>query len=342
MIPKISVIVPIYNVEWFLDRCVQSLCNQTLSDIEIILVDDESPDNCPQMCEKYKAQDSRIKVVHKKNGGLGYARNSGMKVATGEYIAFVDSDDYVDLDMFEVMYKVALEHNADFVRVDNYKEHMDGTIVNQDYIPPMREGVYNCDELREHLLYPQLGKLPEEDGSKYVSCSVWRNIYRREIIERLGLEFVSERNLISEDIPFNLQFMMNANCAYVVNKKLYHYIVNDKSLTQTYRSDRFEKEIKLYHELVKQTQELGIYEVCKIRLYRHLLTRARMCVKSEFISNVSKSLLRKSVSNILQCKEMKIIYSCYPDKNLPIKYRIVYLMMKYNCFCALYIIRNKI
>ena len=119
--PKISIIVPIYNVEKYLDRCVRSLCNQTLQDIEIILVDDQSPDDCPRMCDEYAKQDSRIIVIHKKNGGLGYARNSGMKVATGEYVAFVDSDDYVDLDMFESMYNSAKKYDADFVRVDNYK-----------------------------------------------------------------------------------------------------------------------------------------------------------------------------------------------------------------------------
>ena len=94
--PKVSVIVPIYNVEKYLDRCVTSIVNQTLHDIEIILVDDGSPDNCPQMCDEWAERDSRIRVVHKKNEGLGYARNSGMDLARGEYIAFVDSDDYVN------------------------------------------------------------------------------------------------------------------------------------------------------------------------------------------------------------------------------------------------------
>ena len=97
--PKVSIIVPIYNVERFLDRCMDSLLNQTLKDIEIIMVDDGSPDNCPQMCDEYAKNDSRVKVIHKKNAGLGMARNSGLEIATGEYVAFVDSDDYVDCHM---------------------------------------------------------------------------------------------------------------------------------------------------------------------------------------------------------------------------------------------------
>jgi len=93
--PKVSVIVPIYNVEKYFERCMRSLLNQTLKEIEIILVDDESPDNCPAMCDEYAGTDNRVKVIHKKNEGLGFARNSGLEIATGEYVAFVDSDDFV-------------------------------------------------------------------------------------------------------------------------------------------------------------------------------------------------------------------------------------------------------
>lgn len=107
MNPKVSIILPIYGVEKYLSRCMDSVLNQTLRDIEIIMVDDESPDSCPKMCDDFAAQDSRIKVVHKKNGGLGYARNSGLDVATGEYVAFLDSDDFVELDAYEHLYNAA-------------------------------------------------------------------------------------------------------------------------------------------------------------------------------------------------------------------------------------------
>ena len=101
---KVSVIIPIYKVEKYLSRCLDSVVNQTLDDIEIVLVDDGSPDSCPEICDRYAKKDSRIKVIHKKNEGLGYARNSGMLIATGEYIAFLDSDDYVSKDMYEKVY----------------------------------------------------------------------------------------------------------------------------------------------------------------------------------------------------------------------------------------------
>ena len=103
MNPLISVIVPIYNVEKYLARCVDSIVNQTYKNLEIILVDDGSPDRCPQMCDDYAEKDSRIKVVHKKNGGLSDARNAGMAVATGEYISFIDSDDWIDLETYDLV-----------------------------------------------------------------------------------------------------------------------------------------------------------------------------------------------------------------------------------------------
>jgi len=100
-LPVFSLIIPIYKVEKYLDKCVQSIINQTYSNIEVILVDDGSPDNCPWMCEEYEKKDTRIKVIHKKNGGLSDARNKGMSLATGKYIIFVDADDYIALDTCE-------------------------------------------------------------------------------------------------------------------------------------------------------------------------------------------------------------------------------------------------
>ena len=323
-------------------RCVESLRNQTLKDIEIILVDDESPDNCPAMCDEYAKQDQRIKVIHKKNGGLGYARNSGMDVATGEYIAFVDSDDYVDVDMFETMYEVAKRNDADFVRVDNYKETIDGNILNYSYVPPIREGLYNRQELLEQLLYPQFGMLPEEDGSKYVSCSVWRNLYRHEIIKNNHLRFVSEREFISEDIPFNLEFMMQAKVAYVVNKKFYHYIVNEKSLTQTYRQDRFDKELILYHELQRRLESAGVYENCKVRLDRHFLERTRKCLKSELCANPNKQAIKKNIKTILNSDELRDIFGHYPINHMRLKYKFVNFLMKYSQVRILQLIKEKL
>ena len=106
---KTSVIVPIYKVEEYLHRCIDSIINQTYTNLEIILVDDGSPDNCPMICDEYAKKDSRIRVIHKKNGGLSDARNAGLEIATGEYIGFVDSDDWIHKDMYHILYKNIIE-----------------------------------------------------------------------------------------------------------------------------------------------------------------------------------------------------------------------------------------
>ena len=111
--PKISVIVPVYKVEKYLDKCVESIVNQTYKNLEIILVDDGSPDNCPAMCDEWAEKDERIRVIHKENGGLADARNAGMDIATGDYIGFVDSDDWIEPNMYEVLLKNALKYDAD-------------------------------------------------------------------------------------------------------------------------------------------------------------------------------------------------------------------------------------
>ena len=113
--PKVSIIIPVYNVEKYLDRCVKSLQNQSLKDIEIILVDDSSADSSSSICDNLSAEDNRIKVIHKVNEGAGKARNAALEIARGEYIGFVDSDDFVESDMFETLYNTAEKHNADLV-----------------------------------------------------------------------------------------------------------------------------------------------------------------------------------------------------------------------------------
>lgn len=342
MNPKVSIIIPIYNVESYLQRSVSTACNQSLTDIEIILVDDGSPDNCPQMCDDFGARDERIKVIHKQNEGLGLARNSGIEIATGEYVYFFDSDDYIEPNMIEDMYNAAKKYNADFVRVDNYKETIDGKIQNAGYIPPMREGLYNEEELRNELLFPQFGMRPNDSGDKYVSCSVWRNLYRRNIIEDNNLRFVSERELISEDIPFNLDFMIRAKCAVVINRKYYHYIVNEKSLTQSYKEDRFDKEVVLYNELKRRLRGYDIYSACSTRLERHLLTRARKSIKRELLGNPDKKNSIQNVRRILDTPELRNTLETYDTTYLPMKYRCVVWAMKHKKVHILSLVKHKL
>ena len=148
----VTVVLPVYNVEQYLDRCINSVVNQTYKNLEIILVDDESPDNCPKMCDEWAKMDSRIKVIHKKNQGLGYARNTGIDNATGEYIYFVDSDDYIALDTIELAYKAAVENNADIVTFGYNQVDSNGNI-QKSYIPKPQKNIYEYAEIQNEFLW---------------------------------------------------------------------------------------------------------------------------------------------------------------------------------------------
>lgn len=167
-IPKISVIVPVYNVEKYLDRCMQNLLNQTLQDIEIILVDDESPDNAPKMCDNYAQSDSRVRVIHKKNQGLGLARNSGLAIAKGEFVTFVDSDDYVDLNTFEWLYNQSQKHTFDAIFY-RFKQFNDVKDVKIEY-PRDTVKVYVGKEETQLLAMEMIASLPSEKMTGMLKC----------------------------------------------------------------------------------------------------------------------------------------------------------------------------
>ena len=145
---KISVIVPIFRIEKYLPKCIDSLLNQTFSDFELILVDDGSPDNCPKICDDYAKTDSRIKVIHKKNGGLVSARKEGLKNAAGTYITFVDGDDWVDEFYLDILFNLAELNDADLVVTGHFRE-FNGKI---ETIKPKMVGVYDEKELKSKIL----------------------------------------------------------------------------------------------------------------------------------------------------------------------------------------------
>ena len=183
---KVSIIVPVYNVEKYLRQCVDSLRLQTLHDIEIILVDDGSLDNCPIICDDYAELDKRIKVIHKKNGGLGMACNSGMEIATGEYIAFCDSDDYVDMDMYETLYETAIKYDCDAVFSGLKSVTEDGRFLGE---LPHRKSfeLYTNDEDIKLFLNEMISSAPNIKEERNIQVSAKVVLYRREPIERLSL-----------------------------------------------------------------------------------------------------------------------------------------------------------
>lgn len=301
---KVSVIIPVYKVEKYIERCINSVLEQTLEEIELVLVDDGSPDNCGKICDDYANMDSRISVIHKKNQGLGLARNSGMNIARGEFIAFVDSDDYIEKDMLETMYNKAKTEGADTC-LCNIK-NVSGTFRGEDVI--------------REVLIKSIGA--KYDGSDYIGMSVWRGIYSRELITKNKLQFVSEREYISEDIIFDLTYYKYSNCTTIVNKMLYNYTINTDSLSRGYKANRFEMCAKLYEKEKEMLREQEIYELGIERLNMTYFWNVNSCLIQEINyekengKKICEDNIKRIISNFYIIDEISKKKMRFKDKML--------------------------
>lgn len=223
----ISIILPCYKVEKFLDKCLNSLVNQTYKNLEIILIDDGSPDNSPKICNEWATKDRRIKVIHKENGGVSSARNKGLEIAKGEYIGFVDPDDYIDLNMYEKLIKSASENNSDVV-YSGFNEVIDDKIV------PYKE--YNLHKLIDHNISVYFYK----KKNTVVYGSIWRGIYRKNFIKDIKFDTNFK---CGEDLYFNIEVINRKPKISIVDEKLYYYLKNPNSCVNTYRPKDFKNVI---------------------------------------------------------------------------------------------------
>lgn len=178
--PLFSIIVPVYKTEQYLDKCISSILRQSYTDFELILVDDGSPDNCPQMCDNYQKQDDRIKVLHKENGGVSSARNLGMSIATGEYILFVDSDDYIEPFSLQQLYEAQKEQQADLYVFNNGSVH--------------ELSSNNINEFFEKYYFTYI-----------LGFGPWNKLYKRKIVQSNHLCFDTQET-IGEDLLFNIEY----------------------------------------------------------------------------------------------------------------------------------------
>lgn len=213
MNPLISVIVPIYNVEKYLARCVDSIVNQTYKNLEIILVDDGSPDRCPQMCDDYAEKDSRIKVVHKKNGGLSDARNAGMVVATGEYISFIDSDDYVSDDFFECLLDVMNKENSDIAECSVVKFYEDNRF--DEFSDDLSVKTYDTQDAMSALI-----------AENQFHQHVWNKLYKTELVKDIPYAV----GKLNEDEFWTYRVFGRANKVARLNKTMYYYFQRSSSI----------------------------------------------------------------------------------------------------------------
>lgn len=320
--PIISIVVPVYNVEKYLERCVESIRNQSLNDIEIILVDDGSSDLCPQLCDKYALEDDRIRVVHKKNGGLSSARNAGMKIARGKYIGFVDSDDSVLPTMYEEMLQVIQKEDVDFVMSDYNRILRSGNSFLKTLSIPA--GFYNKKKIVDKI-YPSLIMSGNIDYGPLLS--VWHCLYKLQFLRNNQISF-DEDVRWSEDNIFSAIVGYCANSFYYLKgRALYNYYQNEGTITTTYRKGAWNVYCTMNKHLREYFSQTKGYDF-GMQLNFHLIYYACNCIGQALgLLNVERI---REIKNILYSSELCKAFNDIKlsDINVPIKLKIQLFLMK--------------
>lgn len=240
---KISIIIPVYQVEKYIKRCLDSILSQTYSNLEIILIDDGSRDMSGKICDEYAIKDSRIKVIHQDNAGVSVARNKGLDICTGDYVTFVDSDDFLEPLMYEKMMEKVTEYNCDVVMCDCVKD--DG-VIQTPYTHDIRAGFYNYNQLKEEY-YPHL--LMMENVEYPATISNWLILFKREVAS--NIRYI-EGVRYSEDLLFGAQLLYNAESFYYMKGEYYyHYWMNNESASHTFKIDKWKDYSILYQNIVR-------------------------------------------------------------------------------------------
>lgn len=327
----ISVIVPIYNVEKYLPRCVESIQNQTYKNLEIILVDDGSPDNCPEMCDVYASQDTRIKVIHKENGGLGFARNSGLEIVSGEYVTFIDSDDLIEQTHIENLYSAIKEAEADVVIGSHTSVTPDGEKTPHPIMLP--EGIYENENILNDIVLPLIGPNADYPSDIQVNSSCCMNLYKTDIIRKNNMQFISEKYAVAEDLYFNIDYFFLCKKITAKNEMGYYYFENSQSISHKYSPLRFERTLNYYKTLNAQTERLGLSDKIEHRTERSFLMKIRVAVRHIVMSDLKHKEKVREIRAVLGHETVKTMLRNYPiNKYIPSMRILVKMMRAENVF----------
>ena len=267
--PKVSVIVPIYNVEKYLEKCINSLLSQTLEDIQIILVNDGSKDNSGNIAREYeKNNKNRIIYVEKENGGLSDARNYGLKYATGDFIAFLDSDDYIEKNAYEEMYNKAIEENADYVECDFIWEFP--------------------NKIREDKQYPYKNK---KEMFSFVRVVAWNKLIKRQLITDNNLEF--PKGLRYEDVEFTYKLIPFINKFTYVDKPFIHYVQREGSIANV-QNERTAEIFTVLDNVIEFYKKNNIYEEYRNEL-EYNYARYLLCSSLKRMCKIKDKIIREKL-----------------------------------------------
>ncbi len=316
-----SVIVPVYRVEKYLPDCIESVLNQTFSDFELILVDDGSPDKCPEICDSYKDRDDRIKVIHKTNGGLASARRAGIKEASGDYVFNLDSDDLIEKDTLECAYNIAKDTGCEIVSFSyRWVKNMATVSITNDGLD---EGLYNKEAIVKYI-YPRL--LMDKDMN-HISYYLSGKAVKREFLTPIQMS-VSEKISLGEDLCCTVPCYLKANSVYISKKEAYLYNVREDSLSKEFNV----KQINLIEDVINEirkndTEEVADFEsqLCRYSCFMCFTILAAAAEGSYFksIKGIKESIRTTLHDEKIQCAEFE---------NISLKSRISIFLMKKKCY----------
>lgn len=321
---RLSIIVPVYKTEKYLTRCVESILGQTFSDIELILVDDGSPDRCGEMCDVFAENDSRVKVIHQSNSGVAVARNKGLAIASGDYVTVVDSDDYLDRDMYKNILEVAQIYDSDVIMCDCIKEYIDHTEI---YTHDIREGYYNREQLEKEY-FPHLLIMPNIEYPPTISN--WVCVFKNN---KKTLRYVAGIRY-SEDLLFGAEMMYQAESFYYMKgQAMYHYnCTNMESATKTFKKDKWNDYKKLYQHIKDRFIKDEIFDFTE-QIEKVLLFFVYNAVADLMSTDsMSKKDKIKNIKNILNEEIVRTMFKKIKIRKLLVtnKQKIVTLCYKYK------------
>ncbi len=320
---KITAIMPVYNVENFIGKCIESLQAQTLTEWELIAVDDGSPDNSGAICDEYAKNDSRITVIHKENGGAPSARNTAIPKARGEYLYFVDSDDWAEPTMFEDMYRRAKENDAQLVVAGYYIDtyYSDTEFYTQEQSLPSRTFSSQRD-FREYA---------HNMFDKNLLYTPWNKLFQRKYIEDNNIRF---KNTFWDDFPFNLDVVRNVERVVLMEEKYYHFMrARADSETAKYRSDMYLKREEEHGWMLDLYAHWGVNSSeSREMIYRRYIERIVGCIEN--VTNSACKLSRKEkmqeIKNMITSENVRTALKYAQPNSLVMKVMLIPIKLKFT------------
>ena len=325
----VSIIVPVYKIpKNLLDRCYESIVNQTYKNIEPIFVDDGSPDECGRLLDEYAARDQRIKIVHQKNGGLCAARNAGVYESTGEYITFVDGDDYVELDAIELMLEKAKETNAELVMCELFRDNKNSSFPYSFYIGEKLYTSEECVWLQEQLFH--------YNGNIAVP---YAKLIRKEYIDKYHIYHDEKLRQGEEGLEFNFRLFENLSLAYFLGKPLYHYVYNDTSITAVFSLKNIQCTLNCCEKLKKEIAESKNKDRVIPWFYNRMMQIVVTCVISGIFNPALNIKFLDRINEFKKFKSYSIVQETLGSRDyfeLSKARKIVLFMIKKDMYRMLY------